>query len=429
MNEDTIQRSIERRREFHTYPEPSWCEFLTTSRLVDALEEIGVDELHVGREAIEPEDRMGLPETSTLEEWHERAEEGGARSDVLEQTTGGTTGVVATLDRGPGPVVGLRVDIDALPIEEADDLDHVPAEKGFQSRNGGVMHACGHDAHMAIGLAVLETLAEREFDGTVKVFFQPAEEVLGGGAAMAGADHPNDLDAFFAVHVGMNYPTGTVVAGSDKPLAVRQSRATFTGQSVHAGFAPQEGRYAMQAMAAAIQNLYGISRHADDLTRVNVGRADAGVASNVVADRASIELEARAGSNDVLEYVTDRVDRILRTAADMHECELSTEVIGQAPRVDSDEGLAELVAEVASGVEGVTEVVPRAPFGASEDVTFLMRRAREAGGQATFVIVGTDHPGNHHSPRFDIDEESLGIGIETLTEAIERVLAGDGPVS
>ncbi|RQG93570.1 amidohydrolase [Natrarchaeobius chitinivorans] len=423
MSEPTASKPIELRRRLHAYPEPSWCEFYTTSRLADRVEEIGVDDVFVGREAIDPDERLGVPDERVLERWRERAAEHGARTDHLESMDGGTTGLVAVLDRGPGPVVGLRVDIDALPFEESTEPDHEPAAEGFRSENPGVMHACGHDAHMAIGIGVLESLADAEFSGTVKVFFQPAEEALGGGRAMAATDHVDDVDAFFAVHVGLGHPTGTVVAGSNRPLAVRQSRATFTGESAHAGLAPNEGRNAMQAMATAIQNLHAIPRHADGLTRVNVGSARAGTASNVVADEATIELEVRAGANDVLEYMTTHVDRILRTAGEMHDCELETTVIGQAPRVDSDPELAEVVETVAQRTPGVDSVERHADFGASEDATYFMRRIADAGGCGTYVVVGTDHPGGHHTPRFDVDERSIEIATTVLTDAIGDVLS------
>ncbi|RQG90058.1 amidohydrolase [Natrarchaeobius halalkaliphilus] len=417
--------TIDVRRQFHAYPEPSWCEFYTTSRLVDYVESLGVDEVFVGDETLDVDERLGVPDESTLEHWYDNAAAMGARSDVLESTAGGNTGLVAVVERGPGPVVGLRVDIDALPFEEASDSSHTPAADDFRSENTGVMHACGHDGHMAIGLGVLETLMHEEFSGTLKVFFQPAEEVLGGGRAMAATRHTADLDAFFAVHLGLGHPTGEIVGGSDRPLALRQSRATFHGESAHAGFAPNEGRNAMQAMSTAIHNLYGIPRHEDDLTRVNVGRARAGAASNVVADSATIDLEVRAGTNDVLDYMLSHVDRMLEAAACMHDCSVSTTTIGRAPRVDSDGVLSELVADVASRHPGVSSVKRHAPFGASEDTTYFMRRVLENGGNATYVIVGTDHPSGHHTPRFDIDERSLEIGRVVLSDAIFRVLTGE----
>jgi|AntDeeMinimDraft_4_1070355.scaffolds.fasta_scaffold04520_2 aminobenzoyl-glutamate utilization protein A len=423
MPPEDIADTVHLRRQFHEYPEPSWCEFYTTSQLVDHVESLGVDECHVGREALDPAARLGVPDPQDLERWRVAAAKQGARADVLEKLEGGTTGLVAVLERGPGPVVGLRVDIDALPIEEPSTSDHNPAANNFRSGNEGVMHACGHDAHMAIGLGVLDAMASMDFQGTFKLFFQPAEEVLGGGKPMVESGLVDDVEKFFALHVGFGYPTGTVVAGAEEFLAIRQVRAKFTGEAAHAGFAPQEGRNAMQAMATAVQSLNGISRHADALTRVNVGRAEAGGASNVVAEKAVIELEARAGTNDVLEHLNTRVDRVLRHAAEMHDCELTTETIGRAPRVDSDPELAATIGEHASSVSGVEDVRSRGPFGASEDATYFMDRVLSNGGQATYTIIGTNHPGGHHTPWFDVDEQSIEIGTELLTAAISDSLS------
>lgn len=238
---------------------------------------------------------------------------------------------------------------------------------------------------------------------------------------MANTAHIEDVDALFAVHLGLGHPTGTVVAGSEKPLAIRQLVATFEGESAHAGLAPNEGRNALGAMAAAIQNLHAINRHSDDITRVNVGRAEGGNASNIIADRATIELEARAGSNDVLTYLSDRIECVLKSAAEMYECELSTTLVGQAPRVDSDEELRDIVASVAKNQPAVKETIRQAPFGASEDATYFTDRVIDNGGTATYIIIGTDHPAGHHTPRFDIDEESLDIGNNVLTNSVKRV--------
>ena len=416
--DESIRRAVERRRTLHRYPEPAWCEFYTTSQLVEYVESIGVDELVVGREALQSEKRLGVPTPDVLEAWAVRAKERGARADVLEATDGGHTGLIAILERGPGPVIGLRVDIDALPFTESEDSAHAPVADGFRAEHDDAMHACGHDAHMSMGLGVLEAIKESDFSGTFKLFFQPSEEILGGGDAMASTAYVDDIDRMFAVHIGLGTPSGTIVAGSEKPLAVRKSTATFGGESAHAGLDPQAGRNAMQAMATAITNLYGISRHKDDLTRVNVGRAEAGSASNIIADSATIELEVRAGDNHVLEHMTTETDRILRAAADMHDCTLSTAVMGKAPRVDSDDSLRKIVERVAGEHALVETVVPSSDFGASEDATYFMKRVAENGGDATHVIVGTDHPSGHHTPQFDIDEESLEIGIDVLSGSI-----------
>ncbi|ELZ31479.1 amidohydrolase [Halogeometricum pallidum JCM 14848] len=420
------------RRAFHRHPEPAWREFHTTARLVEEVRSIGVDELAVGPEAYDPDDRMAAPDADSDEvrRWMDRAIERGADEELVEQMAGGNTGLVAVLDRQDGadgedgPHVGLRVDIDGLFIEESADEEHLPVREGFRSETEETMHACGHDAHMTWGLAVLDAVKRSDFAGRFTVFFQPAEEVSGGGHPMAESEYAAGLDSLFAVHVGLDHPTGEVVAGVEEILAMCHVDATFRGTSAHAGKAPNEGDNAMQALGTAIQNAYGIPRHADGMTRVNIGVAEAGTASNIIAEKATIHGEARGETTELMEYMKSKLSRTLDSAAEMHGCEADVEIVSESPRVDSDPELAGVVADAAAGVDGVETVTERAAFGASEDATFLMDRAHREGGRATFLIVGTDHPTSHHTATFDVDERSLPIGVEVLTKAV--LAAGEG---
>ncbi|WP_224450237.1 amidohydrolase [Haloprofundus salilacus] len=426
MVEPIRARLSELRRELHRYPEPGWCEFQTTAWLVEELRAIGVDELAVGPEAYDPDDRMAVPPEDRLEAWYDRARERGVDDELLRKMVGGNTGAVAVLDRGEGPTVGLRVDIDGLFIEESDDADHAPTAEGFRSETGETMHACGHDAHMTWGLATLEAIKESEFEGRLVVFFQPAEEVSGGGCPMAKSEYTDELDYLFAVHVGLDHPTGEVVAGIERPLAMCHVDVEIEGTSAHAGKAPQDGDNAIQALGTAIQNVYGIPRHADGMTRVNVGRVEGGTASNIIAEDVGAVAEARGETTALMEYAKEELTRTFETAAEMHGCEANVDVVSESPRADSDPELVDVVADVARGVEGVDTVVPTADFGASEDATFLMQRVQREGGFASYLIVGTDHPTSHHTPTFDVDERSLKTGVELLTGAILAV-AEDGP--
>ncbi|OLZ39980.1 N-acyl-L-amino acid amidohydrolase [Natrinema saccharevitans] len=422
MTEPIQDRLVSLRRSFHRHPEPAWREFTTTARLVEEIRGIGVDELAVGPDAYDPADRMAVPDAD-LEPWIERARERGADESLLERMTGGNTGAVAILERGDGPSIGLRVDIDGLFIEESTDPDHDPVDEGFRSEIDGTMHACGHDVHMTWGLAVLESIAESDFAGRLVVFFQPAEETGGGGCPMARSDFASGLDYLLAVHVGLDHPTGEVIAGIEKPLAMCHVDVTIEGTSAHAGKAPNEGANAMHAMGSGIVNAYGIPRHSDGMTRVNVGRAEAGTASNVIAERAHMECEARGETTALMEYTKRRLERTMRSAAKMHGCRADVEVVSESPRADSDPELQALVSEVAGGVAGVDRVVPAADFGASEDATFLMERVQEDGGLATYMIVGTDHPTSHHTPTFDVDERSLQHGVDVLVGTIRELEA------
>jgi aminobenzoyl-glutamate utilization protein A len=423
MTTETGRSRRDLRRELHRHPEPAWCEFYTTARVVEECRRIGVDELHVGPDAIDADARMAVPDEDTLAEWFERALADGADEDILAQLEGGHTGAVAVLHRGDGPTVGLRVDIDALQIREADTDGHRPAAEGFRSDHEGYMHACGHDGHTTIGLGVLEAVADSDFQGTLKVVFQPAEERVGGGRAVAESGHLDDVDYLYAVHLGLDHPSGEVVAGIDDFLAVSHVLAEFEGESAHAGAHPEQGRNAVQAMAAAIQNLYAIPRHEEGATRVNAGRAGGGTATNIVPEEAFVEGEVRGETTELMQYMKDHAERVIRSAADMHDCDVTLSTEGQAPSARSDQPLVDAFAAEAAGVDGVDRVVERDALGGSEDATYLMKRVQEHGGLACYVCVGTDHPGGHHTPTFDVDEESLAVGIDALTRSIQRVAA------
>ncbi|MDL5361890.1 amidohydrolase [Halalkalicoccus sp. NIPERK01] len=414
---------IEIRRDLHRHPEPAWREFYTTCRIVEELERIGVSDLYVGREAIATDERLAVPDSAELVEWFQQAREAGAKEDILERLDGGYTGCVAVVEQGEGPTVGLRVDIDGLLREESRADEHVPVVEGFRSEHEGAMHACGHDAHATIGLGVIEAIKESDFEGTLKVFFQPGEEMIAGGKAMAKSSHLADVEYLLALHIGLDHPTGEVVAGIDDFLAVSHLHAEFSGEPAHAGAEPDAGENAVQAMATAVSNLYAIPRHHDGATRVNAGQVGGGTASNIIPEHAYIEGEVRGQTTELMEYMRERAERVLENAAEMHGCEVSVETRGEAPSARSDDTLVEVVGAVARTTPGVETVLDRDALGGSEDATYLMQEVQKNGGYANYVGIGTDHPGGHHTATFDVDEESIGIGIDVISRSITEIAA------
>ena len=409
------------RRDLHRHPEPAWREFYTTARIVTELRERDLDALHVGPDALATEDRMNVPDDDELAEWEAQARDDGADPDIVDDLSGGYTGCVAVAERGDGPVLGLRVDIDALPIRESEDDDHVPESGGFRSEHEGFMHACGHDVHATIGLGVLDAVLDSDFAGTLKVFFQPGEEQIAGGKPMAESGHLDDVDYLYAVHIGLDHPSGEVVCGIEGFLAVRHFLAEFAGEPSHAGARPEEGRNTVQAMAAAIQNLYAIPRHADGPTRVNAGLVGGGTATNIIPEESYIEGEVRGATTELAEYMSEHADRVLDSAAEMHDCEVEVSTKGEAPSATSDVELSGIVGEVAGGVDGVTEIIDSDDLGGSEDATYLMQAVQDNGGLACYVGVGTDHPGGHHTSTFDVVEDDIAVGIDVLSGSILRV--------
>ena len=406
------------RRDLHERPEPAWREFYTTARIVDALRERDVDEIHYGRDVHRAEARMNVPDEAELAEWYDRALAAGADPEILAALQGGFTGAVAVIERGEGPTIGLRVDIDGLPIAESGEAGHVPADEGFRSKHDGYMHACGHDAHATFGLGVIDEILASDFSGTLKVFFQPGEELIVGGKPMAESGHLDDVDYLLAVHVGLDHPTGEVIAGIGGFLAVRHFLAEFSGEPAHAGGHPEQGKNTVQALTTAVQNLYAIPRHADGATRVNAGIVGGGTATNIIPDESFVEGEVRGETTDLADYTYGKAERVLESAATMHECEVDVETRGEAPSAESDQELVDIVAEVARDVSGVTNLLERDELGGSEDATYFMQRVQDNGGFASYVGVGTDHPGGHHTSIFDVDEESIEIGVDVLAGSI-----------
>jgi aminobenzoyl-glutamate utilization protein A len=426
MSDSAVQTDADLRalrRELHRHPEPAWCEFYTTARLIEELRARDVDAIHYGREIHAADERLNLPDESTRIEWLDRARDAGADEEVLTTIGESFTGAVAVVDRGPGPTVALRVDIDALPITEADDADHQPASEGFRSENEGYMHACGHDAHATIGLGVLDAILASDFAGTFKLIFQPSEEQISGGKPMAESGIIDDVDYLLALHIGLDHPSGQVVAGIDDFLAVTQFRAEFTGESAHAGARPESGANAVQAMAAAVQNLYSIPRNSEGATRVNAGRVGGGTADNIIPEHAFIKGEVRGETTDLMAYMWNHAQRVIESAAEMHACEADIQMLGEAPSAESDQALVDIVGEVAGRTAGVDDVLERDSLGGSEDATFLMQHVQNQGGLAAYVGVGTDHPGGHHTPTFDVEERDIAVAIDVLSASIREIAA------
>lgn len=167
------------RRDFHHYAESGWVEFRTATLVAEELHQLGYS-LALGREVVNESSRMGLPDEFTLQREFERARQQGALEQWIAAFEGGFTGIVATLDTGrPGPVMAFRVDMDALDLSEERDVSHRPYRDGFASCNAGMMHACGHDGHTAIGLGLAHTLKQFEsgLHGVIKLIFNLQKKV------------------------------------------------------------------------------------------------------------------------------------------------------------------------------------------------------------------------------------------------------------
>lgn len=407
------------RQDFHKYAETGWQEMRTSSLIARRLIELGYEVL-VGRQVCKEESRMGVPSEEVLHACYLRAKEQGADPEFLEKVKDGYTGVIGILRAGEGPVYGMRFDIDALGVYESQEESHRPAREGFASVNTGSMHACGHDGHAAVGLGTAQILMafRDQVQGTVKLFFQPAEEGVRGAKSIVDAGHLDDVEILLGSHVSdiraARGEEADIIPGAGGSLATTKLDAVFHGQAAHAGGSPQEGNNAMLAMATAILNLQAIPRHGGGATRINVGRAEAGSGRNVIADIAFMELEIRGATTPLNEYMETYARRILQSAADMHGCSVEIKVMGAANSLESSPELMAALQEVAPRCGLRSTSFLRTLSGGSEDFSYMMNRVQERGGVATFFQLLTPEAGPGHSRTFDIEEEKLVNGVRAF---------------
>jgi aminobenzoyl-glutamate utilization protein A len=418
---DVAARAVKTRRDLHRFPELGMTEFRTASIVAERLTALGL-EVKLGREVMDSASRMGMPSETALDHAYKAAEAEGAPAKFLRAFAGGHTGVVGTLKgAAPGPAIALRVDMDALPILENDTQAHRPAREGFVSVRPGVMHACAHDGHTAIGLAVAEMLAgmKDKLHGTVKFIFQPGEEGGRGALPMVNAGVVDDVDYFIAIHLGTGVPSRTFRPAVRGHLASAKLDVTFRGRAAHAGGRPEEGRNALLAAASAVVGLYGIARHHAGRSRINVGTLKAGSGRNVIADEAVMAMEVRGETEAIADYMIERAEAVLKGAALAQDVTVEIKLAGRTTVAASDQALSQRLATILSGrLPGVEVDADTHVTGGSEDATYFMRRVQERGGQAIYAVVGSDIPSGHHTPEFDIDEKDFPWAIEALSTGI-----------
>lgn len=397
------------RRDFHKHAETGWFEMRTSSILARRLYELGYEVL-VGEEVCKKDERMGVPSEEALEKAYERAIEQGADEEFVKATRGGMTGVIGILRCGEGPTVAMRFDIDALGVFESSDEEHFPAKEGFASVNYGSMHACGHDGHAVSGLGVAAVLMQMKdkLHGTVKLIFQPGEEGLRGAKSIVANGHLDDVDYLLGSHTtGLDAEESDVTPGSYGSLASFKYDVTFHGLAAHAGGAPQKGKNALLAAATAVTNLYAIPRHNAGASRINVGKLIGGSGRNVIADEAFMELEVRGETTEINEYVSSYALRILKNAAEMHDCTVDIKIMGAAESIVSDTDLCEQVGKIAEqlGMKVSSNLLLK--LGGSEDFSYMSNRVQNHGGKAAFVRVRSAITGVAHGRTYNFDESYI----------------------
>ena len=336
----------------------------------------------------------------------------------------GRTGVIAELDNGDGPLIALRADMDALPIKEANTHD-------FVSQNAGVMHACGHDGHVAGLIGAARILAEerdagRLPPGIVRFIFQPSEEATddeGKSGAMRMVDEGvmEGVDAVVGLHLGAPLPCGKIFFAAGPIMAgSAEVHIEVHGKSSHAAM-PEAGVDALVLAARgviAVQEAAPKNRSPVEDGLISFGQIAGGTATNVLADHVSIDGTMRFFSEETRERLRRRLDEAFGVVVESG-AGLRIDVGNGILPVINDRRVTEWVRAAVVDLVGEDDVLPIEPTTLAEDFSFL---AREAPGTFFWVGAALPKPRMHHEADFDIDESALPLGAATLAAGAIRLL-------
>ena len=371
---------IDWRRDFHQYPELSFEEHRTSALIGDELRSMGL------------KPRMNV----------------------------GKTGVTADLKFGDGPVIGLRADMDALPIQETSGLD-------FMSKHDGVMHACGHDGHMAMLLGTAKALTQKEnsYKGTVRFIFQPAEEGQGGAKYMIKDGCLDGVDEIYGIHVWNYQPVGEVGVKDGPVLAAADMfEIKIKGKGGH-GAAPQGTVDTVVVASHLVQALQTIvSRNTNPLesTVVTIGKINGGHNFNIIADKVTLSGTARAYTEENRTLIKTRMADIIDGVAKTYNAEILFDYEdGYPPTINHSEP-AEKVLKAAEKVVGEKAGMPYLSMG-GEDFSHYLQKI-----PGCFFFVGSapneqelfETP--HHCSHFTMDERALLIGPSIYLNLVDDIL-------
>jgi amidohydrolase len=394
---------------------------VTETRFREAVDEI-LPGVIADRRHLHENPELGFEEVKTSKFVTERLQSLGVEDIKTGIARTGVTGLIRG-GKGPGKTVLLRADMDALPILEENDVPYV-------SQNPGVMHACGHDGHTAILMGVARLLTERKdsFAGTVKLLFQPAEELPPGGARPmieAGVLEDPHVDAVFGLHVAQEAPVGQIIVGSGPIMAAADRfNIVIKGKGGH-GAMPQttvDPIVVGAQIVTALQTL--ISRELDPIATgvVSVCAFHAGNAFNVIPDTAELRGTVRTFSPECRSMLEKRIEEVATGIASAMRAEAEVSYVRGYPSTVNDPEMADLVREVAADVVGKDNVIAAQPKMGAEDFSYFLL---ERPGAFYFVGSNNEERGliwGHHHPRFDIDEAVLGVGVESLAKVALRYL-------
>lgn len=371
------------RRDFHAHPEIGFQEVRTAGIVADELKALGI-----------------------------------------EVSTGiAKTGVVGVIEGNqPGPVLLIRFDMDALPITEETGVD-------YASQTAGVMHACGHDGHTAIGLSVAKLLVkfQQEWPGTVKIVFQPAEEGLGGAKMMVdeGVLENPKPDYSLSMHIWNDSPLGQIAATPGPAMAAAD---LFTlkifGKGAHGAY-PHQGNdpiLAASQVVSAVQSI--VSRNVDPLETavVSITAINGGTAFNIIPPAVELKGTIRTFLPEVREMVVQRLREIVEGVSASMGCRAELLIETVSPAVVNDERLARLVNRVRSEVLPDTGDISGLRTMGSEDMAYMMTDI-----PGCYIFVGSKNAAQdlvygHHHPKFNFDEQALINGIALVSASALAIL-------
>lgn len=398
------------RRDFHRHPQSSWNEFYSTGKVAMELEALGY-EVYQGEDIIESGKRLFLPNGEILDHNYNLAIENGIDERYIIKSKGGLTGVVGVIEGDiPGPTIAYRFDIDALEIPEDLSEDRKAVREKYYSKFEGYSHACGHDAHTAIGLLLAKYFSEnrKKIRGKIKLIFQPDEEKLSGAEAMVAKGVLDDVDFLIGGHIGANlFELGSIAFDVENILAVTRGEVEYHGVATHATGRPDQGKNAILGACAAITHLNAIARHGKGSTRINVGKISGGTGYNTIPDYCKFYLETRAETQEISRYLQDRAEDIIYGAAKMYDLKVNYKVVTNVEGGENDEYLIEKGIEAVKAVKGIDNIKPKLKMNASEDFVIMANNVKKKGGKSIYVVHGTHVESGHHSTTFDFDEKVL----------------------
>ena len=425
-----MNKYVEYRREFHKYPENGWREIRTSARIAEILTGMGYT-CFMGEEVVNVDTIISLvrPDEAEVAMLKEQAIRQGANPKFVE-ATGGIPGVIAEYDTGKaGPVTAFRFDIDCLPYDEPQTEGYRPYDEGFASVNPGAVHACGHDAHTAMGLGIADKLMmqkDRIRFGKIRLIFQPAEETFCGALSICDKGWLDDVDNFIAMHVALSaenkpLPSHTICCGCKDFLSDRQLDVTFHGRAAHPCGASQEGKNALLAACTAAINLHAIAPHEEGMHRINVGKIEAGVAPNTIAPNALMVVEYRGVTENITEYVGRRVFDIIEGAARMYDMDYTVEDYGEVPAGKSDDSMMDVIRRASVKVPWIQKMYFEGNVGGTDDAAAMITRVQKHGGRGTYVGIGCDTTEPVHNAGFDLDEDCIEAAVDLCMNALESI--------